>query len=98
MHHERHLLIVFVAYGLGQGGRAAHPIKWRSRFGGMEVSDAKRLKALEKSWCKRGAGQEDTTPLAGTLCFPSTIIYFGEGGTLLGGTAPANQSRRQLVS
>jgi hypothetical protein len=31
----------------GQCGRAVHPIKWRSKYGGMEVSDAKRLKALE---------------------------------------------------
>ena len=29
------------------GGRAVHPIKWRSKYGGMEVSDARRLKALE---------------------------------------------------
>ena len=28
-------------------GRAVHPIKWRSKYGGMEVSDAKRLKTLE---------------------------------------------------
>jgi putative transposase len=28
-------------------GRAVHPIKWRSKYGGMEVSDAKKLKALE---------------------------------------------------
>jgi putative transposase len=25
---------------------------WRSRYGGMEVSDAKRLKALEEENCK----------------------------------------------
>jgi hypothetical protein len=37
-------------------GRDIHPIKWRSKYGGMEVSEAKRLKALEaenaklKSW------------------------------------------------
>ena len=24
---------------------------WRSKFGGMEVSDAKRLKSLDASWC-----------------------------------------------
>lgn len=30
-----------------RGGRAVHPIKWRSKYGGMEVSEAKRLKALE---------------------------------------------------
>jgi len=29
-------------------GRAVHPIKWRSKYGRMEVSDAKRLKALEE--------------------------------------------------
>ena len=28
-------------------GRDIHPIKWRSKYGGMEVSEAKRLKALE---------------------------------------------------
>jgi putative transposase len=26
---------------------AVHPIKWRSKYGGMDVSDAKKLKALE---------------------------------------------------
>ncbi|ATU95018.1 hypothetical protein BLM14_23460 (plasmid) [Phyllobacterium zundukense] len=30
------------------GGRGVHPIKWRSKFGGMEVPEAKRLKALEE--------------------------------------------------
>ena len=29
------------------GGRDIHPIKWRSKFGGMEVSEARRLKALK---------------------------------------------------
>ena len=28
-------------------GRAVHPINWRRKYGGMEVADAKRLKALE---------------------------------------------------
>jgi hypothetical protein len=26
---------------------AVHPIKWKAKYGGMEVSDAKRLKGLE---------------------------------------------------
>jgi putative transposase len=26
--------------------------KWRSRFGGMEISDARKLKALEEENCK----------------------------------------------
>jgi putative transposase len=26
---------------------AVHPIKWKAKFGGMTVSEAKRLKALE---------------------------------------------------
>ena len=28
-------------------GRAVHPIKGKAKFGGLEVSDARRLKALE---------------------------------------------------
>ena len=32
---------------VADGGRDIHPIKWRSKYGGMEVSEAKRLKALE---------------------------------------------------
>ena len=32
---------------LGRGGRAVHPIKWKAKFGGMDVSDARRLKTLE---------------------------------------------------
>ena len=30
-----------------EGGRAVHPIKWKAKFGGMQVSDAKKLKSLE---------------------------------------------------
>jgi putative transposase len=26
---------------------AAHPIKWKAKYGGLEVSDAKRLRGLE---------------------------------------------------
>ena len=26
---------------------AVHPIKWKSKYGGLEVSDAKRLKAMD---------------------------------------------------
>jgi putative transposase len=29
-------------------GGAVHPIKWKSKYGGMDVSEAKRLKALEE--------------------------------------------------
>jgi putative transposase len=29
------------------GGRAVHPIKWKAKYGGMDVSDARRLKTLE---------------------------------------------------
>ena len=32
---------------VADGGRAVHPIKWRKKFGGMEVSEARRLKTLE---------------------------------------------------
>jgi putative transposase len=32
---------------LPRGERAVHPIKWKSKYGGLEVSEAKRLKALE---------------------------------------------------
>jgi putative transposase len=31
-----------------QEGGAVHPIKWKSKYGGMDVSEAKRLKALEE--------------------------------------------------
>jgi len=41
-------LLPVEAYSLGRGGRAVHPINWRSRYGGMEVSDARRLKSLEE--------------------------------------------------
>jgi putative transposase len=30
-----------------EGGRAVHPINWKSKYGGMDVSEAKRLRALE---------------------------------------------------
>ena len=33
---------------LGRGGRAVHPINWKAKYGGLEVSDAKRLRALEE--------------------------------------------------
>jgi len=32
---------------LPRGERAVHPIKWKAKYGGLEVSEAKRLKALE---------------------------------------------------
>lgn len=32
---------------LRRGGRAVHPINWKAKFGGMTLSEAKRLKALE---------------------------------------------------
>lgn len=41
-----HLLSI-EAYSLGQGGRAVHPIKWKGKYGGLEVSEARRLKSLE---------------------------------------------------
>jgi len=28
-------------------GGAVHPIKWKAKFGGLEVSDARKLKSLE---------------------------------------------------
>mgnify|MGYP006186502433 CR=1 FL=1 len=34
------------------GGRAVHPITWKSKFGGMEISDAKRLKSVEEENAK----------------------------------------------
>ena len=33
-------------YSVGAG--AVHPIRWRSKFGGMDVSEASRLKELER--------------------------------------------------
>ena len=30
-----------------QREEAVHPIKWKAKYGGMEVSDAKKLKGLE---------------------------------------------------
>jgi hypothetical protein len=30
-----------------QPAGAVHPIKWKAKYGGMEVADAKRLKGLE---------------------------------------------------
>jgi hypothetical protein len=30
-----------------QSEEAVHPIKWKSKYGGLEVSEARRLKALE---------------------------------------------------
>jgi len=35
------------ALSLRAEGRAVHPIKWKAKFGGMDVSEAKRLRALE---------------------------------------------------
>ncbi len=29
------------------GGRAVHPIKWKAKYGGLDVSDARKLKSLE---------------------------------------------------
>ncbi|CUW39382.1 protein of unknown function [Magnetospirillum sp. XM-1] len=29
------------------GGRDVHPIKWKAKYGGLDVSEARRLKALE---------------------------------------------------
>jgi hypothetical protein len=34
-------------HSVAVGGRDIHPINWKAKFGGMTVSDAKRLKALE---------------------------------------------------
>ena len=28
-------------------GRAVHPIKWKAKYGGLDVSEAKRLRSLE---------------------------------------------------
>jgi putative transposase len=30
-----------------RSGGAVHPIKWKAKFGGLDVSDAPRLKALD---------------------------------------------------
>ena len=48
----RYFTLIFVSLqlpglSLGGGRRAVHPINWRRKFGGIEVSEAKRLKALE---------------------------------------------------
>lgn len=37
----------FAPHKVAAGGRAVHPIKWKSKFGGMDVSDARKLKTLE---------------------------------------------------
>jgi putative transposase len=29
------------------GGRDVHPIKWKAKYGGLDVSEARRLKVLE---------------------------------------------------
>ena len=39
-------------HSVAVGGRDIHPIKWRSKYGGMEVSDARRLKTLESKNAK----------------------------------------------
>ena len=31
-----------------RGGRAVHPIRWRSKYGGLMPSEMKRLKVLEE--------------------------------------------------
>jgi hypothetical protein len=31
-----------------RAGGAVHPIKWKAKFGGLDVSDARRLKELER--------------------------------------------------
>ena len=33
--------------GARQPTDAVHPIKWKAKYGGMEVADAKRLRGLE---------------------------------------------------
>lgn len=35
------------AISLTAGWGTVHPIKWKAKFGGMDVSEAKRLKTLE---------------------------------------------------
>ena len=35
------------------GGRAVHPINWKAKFGGMTVSEAKRLKTFEDENAKQ---------------------------------------------
>jgi hypothetical protein len=35
------------AQNLDQEGRAVHPIKWKAKYGGLDVSDARRLRLLE---------------------------------------------------
>ena len=34
-------------HSVAVGGRDIHPIKWKAKFGGLDVSDARKLKALE---------------------------------------------------
>jgi putative transposase len=43
------------------GGRAVHPIRWRREFGGMEVSQAHRLKELEKENARLRKAVSDLT-------------------------------------
>jgi putative transposase len=33
-------------HSVAVGGRDIHPIKWRAKYGGLEVSDARRLRSL----------------------------------------------------
>jgi hypothetical protein len=44
--HDNLLLPVWPAIGRLRRG-AVHPIKWKAKFGGLDVSDAKRLRSLE---------------------------------------------------
>jgi len=40
-------LSIVVSHSCDQREEAVHPIKWKSKYGGLEVSEARRLKALE---------------------------------------------------
>ena len=54
-----------VARSCAGGGRAVHPIKWKAKYGGMTVSEAKRLKALEDENAKlKKLGAEQMLDLA----------------------------------
>ena len=47
----RYLRILRASGHLGRG-RAVHPIKWKAKYGGVDVSGARRLKTFEDEHAK----------------------------------------------
>jgi hypothetical protein len=40
-------LLLVQTHSLGRRGRAAHPINWKKRYGGLTPSEVKRMRQLE---------------------------------------------------